>query len=88
MPRCPAPDPPCLACLPTGALANVVTVTGTDALATRLQDLGLLPGTPVEVLRRAPFGDPLLVRLHGYRLALRHEEARRVEVTDPVGSPS
>jgi ferrous iron transport protein A len=61
----------------------VLAVDGDDALARRLGDLGLWPGTEVEVLTRAPFGDPILFRLRGYRLALRREEARRVRTMLP-----
>lgn len=69
---------PCLACARGGDRVQVVAVDGEDALARRLSDLGLWPGTVVEVVTRAPFGDPILFRLRGYRLALRREEARRV----------
>ena len=58
----------------------VVEVTGADALAHRLAACGLWPGARVEWIGRAPFGDPLLFRLHGYRLALRRSEAERVLV--------
>jgi len=63
----------------------VLSVLGDDALARRLGDMGLLPGTTVELLARAPLGDPLLFRLRGYRLALRRDEAARVRVeAEPV----
>lgn len=62
---------------------RVVAVEGADALARRLQDHGLWPGAVAELLTVAIGGDPLLFRLHGYRLALRREEAMRV-LTDPV----
>jgi Fe2+ transport system protein FeoA len=59
---------------------TVQTVTGDDALARRLADLGSLPGVEVEVLHVAPLGSPVSYRLHGYRLALRRSEADRVLV--------
>ena len=59
---------------------TVVQVIGDDALAHRLGACGLWPGARVECIGRAPFGDPLLFRLHGYRLALRRSEAERVLV--------
>jgi Fe2+ transport system protein FeoA len=46
----------------------------------RLLEMGLLPGTAVEVVRRAPLGDPIDVRLRGYHLTLRVDEAAVVEV--------
>lgn len=58
----------------------VAAVDGDDALADRLDAVGLWPGVRVEKIGKAPFGDPLLFRLHGYRLALRRSEAERVRV--------
>lgn len=58
----------------------MVAVLGDDVLAGRLAAAGLWPGTRVELLVRAPLGDPVLIRLHGYRLALRSAEAARVQV--------
>lgn len=66
--------------LQPGEAATVLAVTGADLLAQRLQDHGLWPGAHVRVLRCAPFGDPMLCLLHGMRLALRKEEAIRVQV--------
>lgn len=63
-----------------GQCYEVVLVTGDDALARRLAAAGLWPGARLERIASAPFGDPLLFRLHGYRLALRRTEADRVEV--------
>ena len=63
-----------------GQPATVVAIDGDDALSQRLAAAGLWPGVPVERLATAPLGDPLLFRLHGYRLALRVVEARRVAV--------
>lgn len=46
----------------------------------RLGDLGILPGTRVEVVRRAPLGDPLVLELRGYQLCLRRRDAALVIV--------
>lgn len=46
----------------------------------RLGDLGLLPDTPISVVRRAPLGDPIEYALRGYRLCLRRSEASRIWV--------
>lgn len=46
----------------------------------RLGDLGVLPDTPISVVRRAPLGDPSEYALRGYRLCLRRSEASRVWV--------
>ena len=66
-----------------GTVVSVAHVAGDDAIARRLVDLGFRPGTEVLVERLAPLGDPIQYRLHGYRLALRRSEARRVFVTTP-----
>lgn len=58
----------------------VVGVDGDDALSRRLAGAGIWPGVEIELIVRAPFGDPLLFRVHGYRLALRRSEAERVLV--------
>jgi|JRYL01.1.fsa_nt_gb Fe2+ transport system protein FeoA len=60
---------------------TVLAVDGGDELAHRLVAAGLWPGTQVVRLTAAPFGDPLLFLVHGYRLALRRSEAARVAVT-------
>lgn len=64
-----------------GRAATVVRVDGDDITAQRLRDLGVWPGVIVEVIRRAPFGEPTEYRLQGYRLALRRGEAHRIRVT-------
>lgn len=75
-----AAAPFCLLQAARGRQVAVVEVIGDDALAHRLTACGLWPGARVEWIGRAPFGDPLLFRLHGYRLALRRSEAERVMV--------
>jgi ferrous iron transport protein A len=71
--------------LPPGAVASVVRVAGEDPIARRLSDLGFWPGTLVQVVRRAPLGDPVQYALRGYRLALRRAEAGRVLVRPAAG---
>jgi ferrous iron transport protein A len=58
----------------------VTDVECDTAVGQRILQLGLLEGTEVEVIRRAPAGDPLEVRLMGYSLSLRADEARSVVV--------
>jgi Fe2+ transport system protein FeoA len=64
--------------LAVGSPARVIGVSGDAIVRRRLLEMGLVPGTPVTVLRRAPFGDPIEVSAHGYLLSLRLDEARRV----------
>lgn len=65
---------------PRGDLLRVVAVDGDDAISDRLATCGLWAGVELECLARAPFGGPMLFRIHGYRLALRRSEAARVVV--------
>ena len=69
-----------LAELSAGETAIVETIDESAPAARRLLDLGLLPGTSVRVIRRAPLGDPTVYELRGSRLCLRREDARHVRV--------
>jgi Fe2+ transport system protein FeoA len=69
-----------LADLKPGQRGRVIDVECGTAVGQRILQLGLLEGTEVEVIRRAPAGDPLEVRLMGYSLSLRADEARSVVV--------
>lgn len=53
-------------------------VAGTDGLTQRLCELGFTPGEAVAVVRLAPLGDPMQIRIRGFDLALRRREAERV----------
>ena len=69
-----------LAELPVGTRARVIAVTGSGAIARRLMEMGVVPGAPVRLIKAAPLGDPLEVRVRGYHLALRRTEAQRISV--------
>lgn len=69
-----------LSALAAGDRARVASVRG-DA-ARRLMDMGLIRGTAVEVVRRAPLGDPIELKLRGFMLTLRRSEADHVLVVD------
>jgi ferrous iron transport protein A len=64
-----------------GQRARVAAMAGSDALAQRLYEMGILEGEEVEVLGFAPLGDPMEIRLRDYRLSLRRTEAARITVT-------
>jgi len=66
--------------LPIGGSAIVDRVEGARAFRRRLLELGLIPGTKVEVLRVAPLGDPIELLVRGYRLSLRREDAALVSL--------
>jgi len=72
--------PVSLASLEVGVTARVVSVEDESPAGRRLQDLGFVPGTLVEVRRRAPLGDPVEFELRGTRLCLRRREAARIRV--------
>ncbi|MGF1447942.1 MAG: ferrous iron transport protein A [Opitutales bacterium] len=58
-----------------GQQGVVETLDTNGPASLRLRELGLLPGTPVQLLRFAPLGDPLEIRLRGFCLSLRKKEA-------------
>jgi len=63
-----------------GEAGIVDCLVGNGPIDQRLRDLGLVPGTQVRALRRAPLGDPTEYELRGYRLCLRRTEGARVRV--------
>jgi ferrous iron transport protein A len=65
---------------------RIVRVGGRDEIRRRLLDMGVVNGAVVEVQRVAPLGDPVEIRVKGYDLALRKEEARRIQVEVVRGS--
>jgi Fe2+ transport system protein FeoA len=53
----------------------------------RLLEMGVMQGTEIEVVRLAPLGDPIEIKLRGYRLSLRKQEAEQIAV-EPAGRSS
>jgi ferrous iron transport protein A len=70
-----------LARLPIGTQARVIAVNGSGAIARRLMEMGVVPGAPIRVIKAAPLGDPIEIRVRGYHLALRRTEAQTISVT-------
>jgi ferrous iron transport protein A len=66
--------------IPLGTTVRVVAVKGRNAITRRLMEMGVVPGVSITTIKKAPFGDPLEIRVRGYSLALRHNEAIAVEV--------
>lgn len=60
----------------------ITRLDGDHGIVRRLMELGLVPGTRVEVLRRAPLGDPIELRLRDVHLSLRRSEAAFIHVED------
>lgn len=65
---------------PIGRVARILSVGGDRAFRRRLLELGLVPGTTVEVLRVAPLGDPLELLARGCCLSIRKADADHVQV--------
>jgi len=63
-----------------GLTAIVINLHSVDAERRRMLDLGILPGTRIETVMRSPLGDPIAYRIRGSVVALRHEQARMIEV--------
>jgi len=70
-----------LSCLPPGSKAVVREVRIPVQHRARLLEMGLLVGTPVEIVRFAPMGDPIELKVRGYHLSLRRHEADQILVT-------
>ena len=58
----------------------VIRAVSESPLKNRLMTMGLVPGTQVTVLRSAPLGDPMALRVRSYHLALRRDDAASIEV--------
>jgi len=67
--------------LKIGEYAVITSVGGEGALRQHFLDMGVIPGTEVTVVKYAPMGDPMELRLHGYELTLRLADAEQIEVT-------
>ena len=65
-----------------GESAVVDSIGGDGALRQHFLDMGLIPGTEVTVVKYAPLGDPVELRLHGYELTLRLEDAEKITVSE------
>ncbi|MCX7829224.1 MAG: ferrous iron transport protein A [Thermanaerothrix sp.] len=63
-----------------GALCRIVGLEGVGHLKTRALQMGLVPGTVLQVGKPAPMGDPISVRFRGMGVSLRREEAQVVRV--------
>jgi Fe2+ transport system protein FeoA len=66
--------------LKPGEEGKIVKVVGGGAIHRRLLDMGLVSGSDVEVERVAPLGDPIEIKIKGYHLSLRKEEASNIQV--------
>ena len=64
-----------------GQFARIDAVGGEGALRQHFLDMGVIPGAEVELVKLAPMGDPMELRIHGYELTLRLADAQRIDAT-------
>jgi ferrous iron transport protein A len=74
------PDPQPLTSLAVGASATVTAIQIPSQERGRLLEMGLLVGTKIELVRFAPMGDPVEIKVRGYNLTLRKHEAEQILV--------
>lgn len=69
-----------LAELKIGSEAKVSAIRGDNSVTRRLMEMGVVPGVSVRIIKTAPFGDPIEIRVRHYNLALRRSEAQSIEI--------
>jgi len=69
--------------LPAGKSATILKVGGEAALRQHFLDMGLIQGAEVTVIKYAPMGDPVELRIHSYELTIRLSDAEKIEVSEP-----
>lgn len=67
--------------LPIGGFGKVVSLKAEGLVRRRLLDLGLIPDTVIEAVRKSPAGDPVAYNIRGAVIALRSEESRQITVS-------
>lgn len=72
--------------LKAGNEAIITKVGGEGALRMRLLDMGLIPRTKVKMVKIAPMGDPIEIRVRGYELTIRKEDAGFIEINEDGAS--
>lgn len=70
--------------LAIGKSAVIVSVGGTGALRQHFLDMGLIQGVEVTMVKYAPMGDPIEIKIHDYELTLRKEDAQKIEVKEVI----
>ena len=77
-----------LAELKTGHSAKILKVGGEGALRQHFLDMGVIPGAELKLEKLAPLGDPMELRIHGYELTLRLDDARLIDIEEIEEKPS
>ena len=76
----PSTDLVSLSQLPVGSLGKVVSMELTGLLRRRVLDLGMVPGTPIQCIRKNPAGDPIAYLVRETIVALRSEDAKLIKI--------
>ena len=66
-----------------GQTGTIARVRGGGAIGARIREMGLVPGAEILIMGRAPLNDPVHIKLHGYDLTLRNNEADHILVKVP-----
>ena len=66
--------------LEIGKTACITKVGGEGALRQHFLDMGMIPGTDVKLVKYAPMGDPMEIRISGYELTIRLADAEKIEI--------
>ena len=69
----------------SGQKGIIARVGATGELGRRIRDMGLVPGTPIQIQGRAPLKDPVAIRTRNFTLSLRNNEADFIEITVEEG---
>ena len=64
----------------TGVPYRIIRITAQGIIRQRMLDMGLVPGARLSVIRFAPLGDPIEIRINRFFMSLRKEEARHIYV--------
>lgn len=67
---------------PIGQEATIVSVGGEGPLRLRLLDMGIIPKSKVKIIKVAPMGDPIELRVRDYELTIRIDDAKKIEVKE------
>ena len=73
--------------LKIGQSAVIETVGGEGSLRQHFLDMGVIPGASLTLVKFAPMGDPMQLRIHGYELTLRLADAKKIKVTVTEAPP-
>lgn len=71
--------------LRVGRSAHIIAIDETHPSSTQLCEMGLLPGELIELISKAPFGDPLKIEVMGYTLCLRKKDANAIRIEPHQG---